>query len=147
LNTPEVPEAPQWHLEDKDVRIKYHPHANRPDQTFRFGEYLTHVEEVYDRIDVDPPASTEPWRPFRTLLDFEIAELVQDTNMTRRQKSALIRLFQRCIKDPELFTLIDEPDLTKTWEDARRVHMSSVRYISSMSCHVPRPYLPNAFCV
>ncbi|KAH6873590.1 hypothetical protein BKA70DRAFT_1379131 [Coprinopsis sp. MPI-PUGE-AT-0042] len=96
-----------------------------PEKTLRFGDYLTGVEDAYNNLDVDEPREKEPWRPFRTLLDFEIAELMQDTNMTRGQKGALIRLIRQCIDDPDQYTLFSKPDLSKTWDDARRVHMSS----------------------
>ena len=123
------PVDPQWELKDSDIRVKYHPHANVADKMYRFEDYLASIEAAYDRMDTDQPDDEEPWRPFRTILDFEIAELVQETNMTRGQKSSLLRLVRRCIADPEQFTLIDEPDLQKTWDSARRAHMSSVRHL------------------
>lgn len=124
----DTPVETPWDLKDKDIRLKHHPHANKPDQMLRFGDYVTRIESAYDKLDVDEPREKEPWRPFRTLLDFEIAELMQDTNMTRGQKDALIRLIRRCIEEPEQYTLFSESDLSKTWDAARQVHMSSVCY-------------------
>ncbi|KAH6883656.1 hypothetical protein BKA70DRAFT_1378000 [Coprinopsis sp. MPI-PUGE-AT-0042] len=75
-------------------------------------------------MDLNLPEQSEPWRPFRTRLDFELAELLEETNMNHRQKAALIKLFKRGIAEPGEFTIIDEVDLAKTWSGARDAHMS-----------------------
>ncbi|KAH6902842.1 hypothetical protein BKA70DRAFT_1111973 [Coprinopsis sp. MPI-PUGE-AT-0042] len=118
-----APGSPRIAQQD-DIRIVHHPNSNIPERLYRFEEYTESVEAFHNSIDTSEPVTTTPWRPFRTRLDFEIAELVQDTNMSRRQRDSLIRLIKRCIAEPEQFTLINEDDLQRTWDAAQKAHMS-----------------------
>jgi hypothetical protein len=95
---------------------------------YRFEEYLNELEDRRDKLAMHEPEQAEPWRPFRTRLDFELAALLEDTNMNRKQKAAIIKLFKRGIAEPSEFTIIDENDLAKTWDGARNAHLSRVRH-------------------
>ncbi|TFK17078.1 hypothetical protein FA15DRAFT_650584 [Coprinopsis marcescibilis] len=114
-----------WELCDKDVRITSHPNTGKPVKMHRFLDYQPGLSGDYSLSSID----TEPWRPFRTRLDFEIAELVQDARMNKKQTKRLISLIQECVSNPKEFTIINEPDLSKTWEEAQRVHVPTVMFL------------------
>uniref|UniRef100_A0A8H7XUW4 Uncharacterized protein n=1 Tax=Psilocybe cubensis TaxID=181762 RepID=A0A8H7XUW4_PSICU len=63
--------------------------------------------------------STNPWHPFRTRLDFEVAELALSSHMNRQQKQILLTLIDRIKEKPEQFTIDSVSELEKTWELAR----------------------------
>lgn len=103
-------EAPQL----DDIKVEYHLRSGRPTETFRFHEYT----DTRPSDDIKIPVNSEPWKPFRSRLDFELAELILDTHMNKSQSTALIALIHRCISDPQSFTLSGYSDLAKVWEQA-----------------------------
>ncbi|KAJ7824744.1 hypothetical protein B0H14DRAFT_3110853 [Mycena olivaceomarginata] len=62
----------------------------------------------------------EPWAPFRTRLDFEVAEFVQDAMLNKNQTDTLISLIRRCSENIEGLTLHRQSDLEKQWTHASR---------------------------
>ncbi|EDQ99252.1 uncharacterized protein LACBIDRAFT_316752 [Laccaria bicolor S238N-H82] len=104
-------QAPQLN----DIKVEYHPRSGRQPQFFSFDEYKSNFQDL-DSVDI--PVDPEPWKPFRSRLDFELAELILDTHMNKNQTNELISLIHRCILDPKSFTLKNEPDLSKIWENA-----------------------------
>lgn len=103
-----------------DIKIEYHPKSGMREKVFRFHDYTD------ARPAPSHPPDPEPWKPFRTRLDFEIADLLLDTRMNKKQSSRLLSLIHRCIKDPQSFTLSDSDDLDKVWSHARAIKSSGV---------------------
>ncbi|EDR06114.1 uncharacterized protein LACBIDRAFT_329259 [Laccaria bicolor S238N-H82] len=104
-------QAPQLN----DIKVEYHPRSGHQPQFFSFDEYKSNFQDL-DSVDI--PVDPEPWKPFRSRLDFELAELILDTHMNKNQTNELISLIHQCILDPKSFTLKNEPDLSKIWENA-----------------------------
>ncbi|KAF8157464.1 hypothetical protein K438DRAFT_1910064 [Mycena galopus ATCC 62051] len=81
--------------------------------------------EDYRATQVPPqrrnPIHKKPWAPFRTRLDFEIAEFVQDAMLNKNQINVLLSLIQRCSKNPEGWTLQSQADLEKQWTFASEI--------------------------
>ncbi|KAF8195254.1 hypothetical protein K438DRAFT_1906569 [Mycena galopus ATCC 62051] len=81
--------------------------------------------EDYRATQVPPqrrnPINKKPWAPFRTRLDFEIAEFVQDAMLNKNQINVLLSLIQRCSKNPEGWTLQNQADLKKQWTFASEI--------------------------
>ncbi|EDQ98680.1 uncharacterized protein LACBIDRAFT_335746 [Laccaria bicolor S238N-H82] len=55
-----------------DIKVEYHPQSGKPTHVYHFEDYTTSSEGTAN-MPVDP----EPWRPFRSRLDFEIAQPYQ----------------------------------------------------------------------
>ncbi|TFK18477.1 hypothetical protein FA15DRAFT_253053 [Coprinopsis marcescibilis] len=102
-----------WGEEDK-IRIEYHPRSRLQPEVITSDEYL-------DRIPTsnDLPPNPEPWRPFRTRLDFELASFMQDNNLNQPQKARLLTLIREAIEKPGSFTIEDSQDLENIWTVAR----------------------------
>ena len=64
------------------------------------------------------PIDPEPWKPFHSRLDFELAELILDTHMNKAQTATIISLIHHCVSEPDSFTLKNESDLARIWENA-----------------------------
>ncbi|KAG2126460.1 hypothetical protein BD769DRAFT_1652763 [Suillus cothurnatus] len=86
-----------------DIQIRYHPNSGRPMQVHHFEDY---------RCGPGAP----PWRPFRTRIDFKVAELAHEAALTHEQIDQLIRLIHR--SRCELFTLRNHKDVRNTWDAA-----------------------------
>ena len=78
------------------------------------------------------PLDKEPWRPFRSREDFELAEIAHSTSLNKVQLDTLVKLIKRCEKNPGLLTFEGAQDVEQSWEDASRLltPVSSFRAIS-----------------
>lgn len=95
------------------VRTQYHPHSHRAPKIQTFGEYM----------EDSPPLVTpeeEPWKPFRSRLDFEVAEVVLEAALNRSQTDRLIKLIHRAAEcnDYDPFTLKNAGNLNEMWDHA-----------------------------
>ncbi|CAA7262545.1 unnamed protein product [Cyclocybe aegerita] len=104
----------QEHEKD-DIKIQYHLKSGKPEEIYHFHEYSPTKPN-----NVDIPVDTEPWRPFHTQLDFELAELMLDTHMNATQTETLLSLIHQCIKCPDSLTISNMKDLNRVWEQARK---------------------------
>ncbi|KAJ6475715.1 hypothetical protein C8R47DRAFT_1178958 [Mycena vitilis] len=94
-----------------DIKRVFHPHSHRPEIEMGFHDYR--ISQV--RPERRPPTDNEPWAPFRTRLDFEVAEFSQDAMLNKTQISTLISLIRRCAENIEGFTIRSQSDLEKQW--------------------------------
>ncbi|TFK18308.1 hypothetical protein FA15DRAFT_603515, partial [Coprinopsis marcescibilis] len=62
---------------------------------------------------------SEPWQPFRTRLDFEVASFMRDNHLSRPQQARLLALMRESIEKQGSFTIEDCRDLDNTWTAAR----------------------------
>lgn len=100
-----------------DFRTEYHPKASRPTRVDHF--------EDYGRSEYQPPSKppiSNPWTPFRTRLDFELADLILNAALNRQQITTLISIIHqsREQKDGEGVTLNSYKDLSDTWDRASK---------------------------
>ncbi|KAF8900821.1 hypothetical protein CPB84DRAFT_1815310 [Gymnopilus junonius] len=96
-----------------DIKIEFHPKSsprNKPQN--------------------DEVPNDEPWEPFHSRLDFEIAELMLESHLNAEQSTALLSLFRKVIKHPDDFTLSNTHDLERIWTDARRTRGTGFKHKS-----------------
>ncbi|KAF8887442.1 hypothetical protein CPB84DRAFT_1816617 [Gymnopilus junonius] len=106
-----------------DIKVEFHPRSGRPTQIFSFDEFQ------WKRPKARPvPVQPEPWKPFRTCLDFELAELMLDSNMNSQQSGTLLSLIRRVIEQPGNFTLLNMDDLEKVWNHARKTQATGFEH-------------------
>jgi hypothetical protein len=107
-----------------DIKIEYHPKSAREPKFYRFDDYPGQqnrsTSEDSEAIDA------EPWKPFRTRLDFEIAELMLESHLNSVQSTALLSLIRKAIAQPDDFTLSSTDDLEKVWTAARNTQAAGV---------------------
>ncbi|KAF8209353.1 hypothetical protein K438DRAFT_1572521 [Mycena galopus ATCC 62051] len=99
-----------------DIKRVFHPHSQRPEILQSLDEYRNSQVPP----DRRPPADEEPWLPFRTRLDFEVADFSQDARLNKRQTTALISLIRRCAENIGEFTIRTHSDLEKQWGAASK---------------------------
>jgi hypothetical protein len=107
--------GPQLH----EIKISYHPASKRPEQRFSIDENLPGVSASTGSRSSDPVAAEAPWHPFRSRLDFEIAELSLNAHLSKADTEHLLSIIRRCIETPEQFTLSSHKDLSDYWDMAR----------------------------
>lgn len=122
---------------DNEIRIEYHPASDKEAQHFIFEDYIDNFIQADPHLNNVPDPRTkgpEPvWHPFSSRLDFEIAELIQDTHMNSRQTDALLSLIRQCIDQPESYTLKNSKDLKEIWT-AARAKTIAVRVLNNYVC-------------
>ncbi|EPQ59138.1 hypothetical protein GLOTRDRAFT_103193 [Gloeophyllum trabeum ATCC 11539] len=106
-STSAAPDQPEL----DDIKLEWHPSSGRPSEVHHFAEY----QQAPDPMP--PPPDEEPWRPFRSRLDFEFAELALKARLTKAETDTLFRLCHRAVAG-ERFTLRDHAEVCETWEAA-----------------------------
>lgn len=122
-----------------DIKITYHRADGReskvlPLQDYLDLEYYGSEEEQHDEETPtpDPVNEFEPWHPFPTRLDFELAEVILDSHMNRRQTEKVISIVRELMPNPDdsdLFTIKNTADLFKMWDLASRTRDIKVSLI------------------
>ncbi|KAJ7822940.1 hypothetical protein B0H13DRAFT_2241567 [Mycena leptocephala] len=87
----------------------FHPHSKRPPQFQSFQEFVRRPEHA-------EPTDSQPWRPFRSQLDFEVAEFCETNMLNKDSTQTLISLIQCCNANPQDFTLASQRELDELWE-------------------------------
>ncbi|KAJ7038856.1 hypothetical protein C8F04DRAFT_950739 [Mycena alexandri] len=106
------PNSPQ----KDDIKRVFHPHSERSTMNMSFDDYRTSQVLPKRRTLLDKECTS----PFRTRLDFELAELAQDAMLNKNQTGRLIALIHRCAENPQGFTLRNHSDLEYMWELASK---------------------------
>ncbi|KAF9456128.1 hypothetical protein BDZ94DRAFT_1276449 [Collybia nuda] len=96
-----------------DVKTEYHPHSQIGTKMQSFEEYIS---------SCPPPVEPdiEPWLPFKSRLDFEIAEVMLEAALNCSQKDRLIKLIHRAVENSphDPFTLENGKGLDDMWDSA-----------------------------
>ena len=112
-----LPEEVSDDLSDRqidDIRVEYHPNSGRGTKIFRFDDYAR--ERPFARARQDP-LREKPWEPFKSLDDFNFAELALDANLKKDQVELLLSLINRGKESPTV-SFGSFEDIQRTWEKA-----------------------------
>jgi len=117
-NTP-LPNGPSLN----DIKIVYHPHSDQVTEHIWVDDYHSRVSGSIPSTNPSHPESEpqllEPWHPFHSHLDFEVAEFTLNMHLNKAETEALLSLIQCCIKDPEQHTLKDHKEIAEYWDLAQ----------------------------
>jgi len=120
--SPKCPASAEHKLRLDDIKVEYHPKSGCPIAIYSFEEFTQRPKPLQAEPD------SEPWKLFRTWLDFELASLMLKARMNERQSAALISLIHQCVEEPKSFTITNVKDLKKMWEHARTTCATGVSY-------------------
>ncbi|KAH9024194.1 hypothetical protein EDB85DRAFT_2075196 [Lactarius pseudohatsudake] len=97
------------------ITTEYHPNSGRPPRPQSFEEY-NDERQIFSSL---PTGSAEPWLPFfNTREDFEFAEILMESNMSKVQSERLIKLVKLCLDRKGTLTFSNYSDLQTTWDRA-----------------------------
>ncbi|KAK7059887.1 hypothetical protein R3P38DRAFT_3523832 [Favolaschia claudopus] len=95
--------------QEPEIKRVFHPNSKRPPIFQSFRDYA--------QVTRPPlPNDAEPWQPFRSRLDFEVAEFCELNMLNGEATATLLRLIRRCISAPGEFTLETRRELNELWE-------------------------------
>ncbi|KAF9464619.1 hypothetical protein BDZ94DRAFT_1353444 [Collybia nuda] len=103
-----IAEEPQF----GDVKIEFHPYSHRPPRIGSFEDHNPNLPQIIP--------DSEPWKPFQSRLDFEVAELILEGALSHSLADRLIKLIHRAAENNDLdpFTLKNGAEMSKLWEGA-----------------------------
>ncbi|KAG2358372.1 hypothetical protein BDR07DRAFT_1489583 [Suillus spraguei] len=107
-----------------DIKIEYHPSSGIEVKVYPFHNF-----QRRPMVSSEAPPSSEPWRPFRSHLEFEVAELALEVGLNNQQTDQLVKLCHRCINGKEKFMFKNHKDIHIKWE-AASVHITKVVSLS-----------------
>ncbi|KAG2116966.1 hypothetical protein DEU56DRAFT_874124 [Suillus clintonianus] len=91
--------------------LEHHPHSQLPSTIHRFAEFSRSRP-----TEEHTPRNNSPWEPFRTRLDFEVAEIALEAAMTKDQTNRLLDLFHRSASGNDSFTLHNHDEVRSLWD-------------------------------
>jgi len=109
--------------------VEYHPHSQIPSTVHAFADF-SRRRPTEDLV----PRNATPWEPFRTRLDFEIAEIALAAAMPKDLTNRFLDVIRRAASAKEDFTLQNHDEIRSLWE------MASERFqpvSCSDACKVP----------
>ena len=117
-------------------------HPSSGSDTPKFLSFDEYCSIKFDSESGDSPASDsddillpesvkskQPWKPFRTRSDFEVAEVMLSAHMNQKQIETTLQLFNRVKGAGPIdsdFTLVNHSDLSLIWDHARKTRASGV---------------------
>ncbi|KAJ3563065.1 hypothetical protein NP233_g9182 [Leucocoprinus birnbaumii] len=107
--------------EPPDIRVEYHPKSHRPP--------LESILEEFRPPNPTPsffPEGTTAWSPFKTMSEYQFAQIVLEGSLNRRQTTMLCELYQRCLSGKDTFGFHNAGDLERVMKDVGTV-MPSVQ--------------------
>lgn len=104
-------------LKPDDIKVEYHPNSGRQPVIHHFEDYGRKNSD-----DPDLPVEREPWRPFESRLDYEVAELALEAALNQSQTERLIKLVQRAANKEDKFSICNQADLQYKWKVASVKH-------------------------
>ncbi|KAG1833304.1 hypothetical protein DFJ58DRAFT_719440 [Suillus subalutaceus] len=96
-----------------DIKIEYHLNSNIETKVYGFDNFEHHAADF-----LVPPPDGQPWHPFKSQLEFEIAEIMLEVGFNNQQTDRLIKLCHRCAVGKEKFTFKNHKDVCNMWEAA-----------------------------
>ncbi|KAJ7065749.1 hypothetical protein C8F01DRAFT_1228972 [Mycena amicta] len=101
-----------------DIKREFHPSSGLPPQIMKLDEYL----QLESRsLAARPPPVEKPWEPgFKTRLDFEVAEFVNENMLNKKATETLISLIRRIAANINDFTIRKHTDMDRQWTEASK---------------------------
>ncbi|KAK7001923.1 hypothetical protein R3P38DRAFT_2540149 [Favolaschia claudopus] len=93
-----------------EIRRIFHPHSERPVLFQSLAEYA-----ASNSSEKGLPPDLTPWKPFRTRLDFEVAEFCELAMLNQKLSETLLSLIRRCGENRREFTINNFAELDKLW--------------------------------
>lgn len=98
-----------------DIKVEYHPSSGIATSIHAFDAFERYPAATSGSI---PLPDEHPWRPFKSRLEFEVAEIILEIGLNNERTDRLIKLFHRCAIGKEKMTFKNHKDIHNLWEAA-----------------------------
>ena len=114
-----------------DIKVEYHQASGRRSKIYSFAEF-TRDEPIATEL---PPEDSNPWKPFQTRSDFELAELMHEAHMNKDQSQRLLDIFKDTSPKGDKITFDKVSDVDFVWKKAQLFYPSVRLDIASSSAY------------
>ncbi|KAG1850262.1 hypothetical protein C8R48DRAFT_778238 [Suillus tomentosus] len=108
----DIPERAETMFQLDDIRCEYHPSSGIPPEVHTFHTFKRCPTPSTPSV----PPDKQPWTPFKSRLEFELAELALEACLNNEQTDRLIKLCNRCTSRQEKFTFQTHKDIRDRWD-------------------------------
>jgi hypothetical protein len=91
----------------------FHPSSGIKAKVYSFDNFERRAADF-----LVPPPDSQPWSPFKSRLEFEIAEIMLEVGFNNQQTNRLVKLCHRCAVGKEKLTFKNHKDIHNMWEAA-----------------------------
>ncbi|KAI0693261.1 hypothetical protein BC835DRAFT_1416000 [Cytidiella melzeri] len=102
-----------------NIRVEYHRAAGLPPRIFAFRDFRQ--KKRTPNIVV---SKFNPWKPFKTCLDFQLAEFTQKASLNKQLINSLFKLVKDIVSKLTNLTLKSADNVNRVWESATLYHPS-----------------------
>ncbi|KAG2157658.1 uncharacterized protein EDB93DRAFT_1238515 [Suillus bovinus] len=96
-------------FEVDDIKVVHHPKSGIPMQVHVFGDFKHHP--AHHSLWSAPEPDAQPWRPFKSRLEFDITEIALEAALNNAQTDHLLDICHRCAQKSEKFTFQNHKDI------------------------------------
>ncbi|KAG1879198.1 hypothetical protein F4604DRAFT_1579346 [Suillus subluteus] len=97
-----------------DIKVEHHPNSGIETKVHPFNNFHHHPAAS----SVHTPPDDQPWRPFQSQLEFNVAELALEAGLNNKQTDRLIKICLRSSVGKDKFTFRNHKDIHSKWEAA-----------------------------
>lgn len=106
----DVPEHVDLMFQVDNIKLEYHPSSGITPEVYSFNDFKCRPPTS------SAPPNKRPWAPFKSRLEFEVAELALEACLNNDQTDRLITLCNRCASQSEKFTFQNHKDIRERWD-------------------------------
>jgi len=95
------------------ICTEYHPTSRLGATVEAFGDYRKHTSKL-----PSIPEILDPWHPFKSCVDFQLAQLAVEACLSSKQMDMLCQAIKECIQSPNSFHLSSHHNIHCLWDTA-----------------------------
>ncbi|KAG2350133.1 hypothetical protein BDR05DRAFT_942666 [Suillus weaverae] len=104
-----------------NIKVEHHPKSRIPTKVEAFGDFKHHP--VHHSLWSAPEPDAQPWRPFKSRLEFDVAEIALKAALNNEQTDRLLDICRCCVQQSEKFMFHNHKDIRAKW-DAASQHLT-----------------------
>ncbi|KAG2031803.1 hypothetical protein BDR03DRAFT_875141 [Suillus americanus] len=113
-----------------NIKVEYHPKSGILTKVQAFGNFKCQPAHYSSWLAPDP--DTCPWRPFKSRLEFNVAEIALEVALNNEQTDHLLDICRRCVQKSEKFTFHNHKDVRDKWDAASQHLMGFTKDVISI---------------
>ncbi|KAG0707969.1 hypothetical protein DFH29DRAFT_979579 [Suillus ampliporus] len=115
---------------EDDIKVEHHPNSGIKTKVYAFEEFQRRPVAATS----DPPPNKKPWLPFKSQLEFEVAQIALEAALNNEQTDRLIKICRRCAIGKDKFTFENHKDIHKKWDAVSQCVTGFMKEVILMMC-------------
>ncbi|KAG2110154.1 hypothetical protein BD769DRAFT_1630365 [Suillus cothurnatus] len=97
-----------------DIKVEHHLNSGIKAKVYAFEDFQRNPMAATS----DPPPNKKPWLPFKSRLEFEVAQIALEAALNNDQTDQLIKICRQCAIGNDKFTFENHKDIHRKWDAA-----------------------------